>query len=39
MRATADICILADDDMRFVDGYEERQKAFALIKQQMLSLI
>ena len=30
MRASADICILADDDMRFVDGYEERvNKAFA----------
>ena len=23
MRATADICVLADDDQIFVDGYEE----------------
>lgn len=29
IRATADICILADDDMKFVDGYEEHVvKAF-----------
>ena len=27
MRSDADICILADDDMRFVDGYEEKTAA------------
>ncbi|HCG35033.1 MAG TPA: hypothetical protein DER23_01695, partial [Clostridiales bacterium] len=28
MRATADICILADDDMVFDDGYEQKVKTW-----------